>query len=65
MGGAGVPSCPPPPHTPPPPPPAAAQVVNTAKGRVEFDFTPTADMACHATFAAYCGDNGMHIVVRG
>jgi hypothetical protein len=39
----------------------AAQVVSVAKGRVEFDFTPTADMACHATGAAYCGDNGIHI----
>ncbi len=32
-----------------------------AKGRVEFDFTPSADLACAATGAADCGDNGISI----
>lgn len=35
-----------------------------AKGRVEFDFTPTADLECAARGAAYCGDNGIWIVLR-
>jgi hypothetical protein len=31
------------------------QVASIAKGRIEFDYTPTANMACHATGAAFCG----------
>ena len=38
-----------------------AKVASVSKGRVEFKFVPTANMACHATGAAYCGDNGIHL----
>ncbi len=38
-----------------------AKVASVGKGRVEFDFTPTADLACAATGAAYCGDNGISV----
>jgi hypothetical protein len=31
------------------------QVASIGKGRVDFDYTPTANMACHATGEAYCG----------
>jgi hypothetical protein len=40
-----------------------SKVASVAKGRVEFDFTPTADLACAETGAAYCGDNGLHLRV--
>ncbi|KAG2422805.1 hypothetical protein HXX76_015752 [Chlamydomonas incerta] len=36
-----------------------ATVVSRAKGRLEIQFSPTADLACAATGAAYCGDNGI------
>jgi len=38
-----------------------AQVAAVAKGRVEFDFIPTADLACHATGKPYCTDNGIAV----
>lgn len=33
---------------------AIVQVSSVAKGRVEFEYRPTANMECHATGAAYC-----------
>ncbi|EFJ43984.1 hypothetical protein VOLCADRAFT_95837 [Volvox carteri f. nagariensis] len=40
-----------------------ARVTSRAKGRVEFIFNPTANLDCAATGAAYCGDNGIHLVL--
>lgn len=34
-----------------------AKVSSVSKGRLEFDYTPTANPDCWATGAAYCGDN--------
>lgn len=34
-----------------------ATVSAVGKNRLEFDYTPTANMDCWATGAAYCGDN--------
>ncbi|KXZ45525.1 hypothetical protein GPECTOR_53g111 [Gonium pectorale] len=40
-----------------------AKVLSRAKGRMEVLLRPTADLACAATYVAYCGDNGMHLVL--
>ncbi|GIL67802.1 hypothetical protein Vafri_21078 [Volvox africanus] len=40
-----------------------ATVSSRAKGRMEIIFKPTADLVCAATGAAYCGDNGIHLVL--
>ncbi|GIL87895.1 hypothetical protein Vretifemale_15941 [Volvox reticuliferus] len=40
-----------------------AKVSSRGKGRMEILFKPTADLACAATGAAYCGDNGIHLVL--
>ncbi|GIL67805.1 hypothetical protein Vafri_21080 [Volvox africanus] len=40
-----------------------AKVSSRAKGRMEIIFKPTADLVCAATGAAYCGDNGIHLVL--
>lgn len=40
-----------------------AKVATIGKGRIEFDFTPTSNPACVATFAAYCGDNGILLTI--
>eukprot|EP00899_Mesostigma_viride_P001814 jgi/Mesvir1/11633/Mv00035-RA.3 len=42
-----------------------ARVVNVAKGRVEFDFNPSANVACHESLSSpYCSDNGIHLEIR-
>eukprot|EP00798_Chlamydomonas_sp_ICE-L_P027889 gene27889-12006_t len=40
-----------------------AQVVSRSKGRIEFLFTPTSNPSCAASGAAYCGDNGIHLLL--
>ncbi|GLC60709.1 hypothetical protein PLESTB_001660900 [Pleodorina starrii] len=40
-----------------------ARVASRAKGRLEIIFRPTADLACAATGAAYCGDNGIRLAL--
>lgn len=42
-----------------------SSVIKRDKGRVVVSFTPSANLPCAATFAAYCGDNGMMMTVRG
>jgi hypothetical protein len=38
------------------------QVVSSAKGRLEFDFTPAADPSCVPSGAAdYCPNSGIHV----
>jgi hypothetical protein len=43
----------------------ALQVASVGKGRIEFDYTPTANMPCHATGAAYCGGALLHFPSAG
>ena len=40
-----------------------SKVVGRDKGRVLVQLTPTSNPPCDATFAAYCGDNGMWMEV--